>query len=70
MGVDRELAAEYETVAAAQHDRWANLVHASGLTDEEEEAATSSPAFGALTSELRRAEANHHDIDMLHDLTW
>lgn len=25
----------------------------------------SSPAFGALTAELRRAEANHHDIETL-----
>jgi len=61
-----QLAAEYETIAAAaQHDRWATLVHASGLTDEEAEAAISSPAFGALTAELRRAEANHHHIDTL-----
>lgn len=61
-----QLAAEYETIAAAaQHDRWASLVHASGLTDEEAEAAISSPAFGALTAEMRRAEANHHDIDVL-----
>jgi conjugative relaxase-like TrwC/TraI family protein len=61
-----QLAAEYETIAAAaQLDRWASLVHASGLTDEEAEAAISSPAFGALTAELRRAEANHHDVDVL-----
>lgn len=61
-----QLAAEYETIAAAaQHDRWANLVHASGLSDEESEAAISSPAFGALTAELRRAEANHHNVDVL-----
>ncbi|MGD7708138.1 TrwC relaxase [Microlunatus sp. Y2014] len=61
-----QLAAEYETIAAAaQHDRWARLIRACGLTDEEAEAAISSPAFGALTAEMRRAEANHHDIDML-----
>lgn len=61
-----QLAAEYETIAAAaQHDRWTGLIQASGLTDEEAEAAISSPAFGALTAELRRAEANHHDIDVL-----
>ncbi|WP_153504958.1 MobF family relaxase [Cumulibacter manganitolerans] len=61
-----QLAAEYETIAAAaQHDRWASLIHASGLTGEEAEAAIESPAFGALTAELRRAEANHHDIDVL-----
>lgn len=30
-----QLAAEYETIAAAQHDRWATLVRGSGLTDEQ-----------------------------------
>src|SRR5699024_1889445 len=37
----------------------------SGLTEDEGESAISSPAFGALTAELRRAEANHHDIETL-----
>ncbi|WP_369062228.1 MobF family relaxase [Kocuria rhizophila] len=61
-----QLAAEYETIAAAaQRDRWALLVRTSGLTDEEAEDAIASPAFGALTAELRRAEANHHDIETL-----
>ena len=61
-----QLAAEYETLAAAaQRDRWVNLVHTSGLTEEETEDAITSPAFGALTAELRRAEANHHDIEAL-----
>jgi len=61
-----QLAAEYETIAAeAQHDRWASLVRASGLTEEEAEDAIASPAFGALTAELRRAEANHHDVETL-----
>ncbi|MGD7786827.1 MobF family relaxase [Propionibacteriaceae bacterium Y1700] len=61
-----QLAAEYETIAAAaQRDRWVTLVSSSGLTDEETEAAIHSPAFGALTAELRRAEANHHDIESL-----
>lgn len=61
-----QLAAEYETIAsAAQHDRWALLVRASGLTNEEAETAISSDAFGALTAELRRAEANHHDVETL-----
>jgi len=61
-----QLAAEYETIAAAaQHDRWARLVQASGLTEDEAESAITSPAFGALTAELRRAEANHHDIETL-----
>lgn len=61
-----QLAAEYETIAAAaQRDRWASLVRASGLTEEEAEDAIASPAFGALTAELRLAEANHHDIETL-----
>lgn len=61
-----QLAAEYETIAsAAQHDRWAALVRASGLTDDEAEDVIASEAFGPLTAELRRAEANHHDIEAL-----
>ena len=65
-GSIQQLAAEYETIATeAQHDRWATLIRASGLTDEQAEAALSSEAFGALAAELRRAEANGHDIDRL-----
>jgi conjugative relaxase-like TrwC/TraI family protein len=61
-----QLAAEYETLAAAaQRDRWALIVRTSGLAEEEAEDAIASPAFGALTAELRRAEANHHDIETL-----
>jgi hypothetical protein len=61
-----QLAAEYETIAAAaQHDRWATLVRGSGLTDEQAESAIESEAFGPLAAELRRAEANHHNVDAL-----
>lgn len=61
-----QLAAEYETIAAAaQRDRWATLIRDSGLTAEQTDAAIESEAFGALTAELRRAEANHHDLDTL-----
>ncbi|WP_345064404.1 MobF family relaxase [Leifsonia kafniensis] len=61
-----QLAAEYETIAAAaQHDRWSALVRASGLSDTDAEAAIASDAFGPLTAELRRAEAHHHDIESL-----
>ena len=61
-----QLAAEYETIAAAaQHDRWASLVRVSGLTDKQAQAAVESEAFGPLTAELRRAEANHHNIETL-----
>lgn len=61
-----QLAAEYETLAAAaQHDRWAALIRSSGLSDDDADDAIGSPAFGALTAELRRAEANQHDIEAL-----
>ncbi|NOJ61643.1 MobF family relaxase [Arthrobacter sp. 260] len=61
-----QLAAEYETIAAAaQHDRWATLVRTPGLNEDQADAAIESEAFGALTTELRRAEANHHDVDRL-----
>lgn len=61
-----QLAAEYETIAAAaQRDRWATLIRSSGLTSEQVDAAIESDAFGALTTELRRAEANHHDLGTL-----
>ncbi|UUE19371.1 MobF family relaxase [Microbacterium sp. J1-1] len=61
-----QLAAEYETLAAAaQHDRWAALIRSSGLSGEDADDAIASPAFGALTAELRRAEANKHDVETL-----
>ena len=61
-----QLAAEYETLAAAaQHDRWAMLIRSTGLTDDQADDAIASPAFGALTAELRRAEANQHDVETL-----
>ena len=61
-----QLAAEYETIAqAAQHDRFATLIRQSGLTPNEAEDTIHSDAFGALSSEIRRAEANHHNIDVL-----
>lgn len=59
-----QLAAEYETIAsAAQRDRWASLIRSCSLTPEEADAAIESEAFGPLTAELRRAEANGHDIE-------
>ena len=61
-----QLAAEYETIAAAaQRDRWAMLIRSCSLTPEEADAAIESEAFGPLTAELRRAEANGHDIGQL-----
>lgn len=61
-----QLAAEYETIAAAaQQDRWATLIRDSGLSEEQANTVIESDAFGALTAELRRAEANHHDLGRL-----
>ena len=61
-----QLAAEYETLAAAaQHDRWVGLVRGSGLALTQAEEAIKSSGFGALTAELRRAEAHHLDVESL-----
>lgn len=61
-----QLAAEYETIAAAaQHDRWTTLIQHSGLTEAQAGEVLASDAFGPLTAEMRRAEANHHDVDTL-----
>jgi len=61
-----QLAAEYETIAqAAQQDRWATLFAASGLTPEQVRDVLDSDAYGALSAELRQADANHHDLDTL-----
>ncbi|MFT3862356.1 C-terminal helicase domain-containing protein [Micropruina sp.] len=61
-----QLAAEYETIAqAAQHDRWATLFAAAGLTGEQVDAVLDSDAYPALSAELRHAEANYHDLDIL-----
>jgi hypothetical protein len=58
-----QLAAEYETIAAAaQHDRWMELVRGSGVSPSQ---AIKPQAFGALTAELRRAEAHHFDVQKL-----
>jgi hypothetical protein len=61
-----QLAAEYETIAAAaQHDRWAQLIRTSGLTREQAEETIGSDGFAPLTAELRRAEANGHAVETL-----
>ena len=61
-----QLAAEYETIAAvAQRDRWVRLLETCGLTAGQVEQVLASDSFGPLTAELRRAEANHHDVDQL-----
>lgn len=61
-----QLAAEYETIAAAaQHDRWTARIRATPLGPEQADAVIDSDAFGPLTAELRRAESYHHDVDRL-----
>ncbi|MEK0226175.1 ATP-dependent DNA helicase [Bifidobacterium mongoliense] len=61
-----QLAAEYETIAQeAQADRWHTLLAKSGLTGEQVEEILTSDAYGALSADLRNAEANHHDLDQL-----
>ncbi|TFD47007.1 conjugal transfer protein [Cryobacterium frigoriphilum] len=61
-----QLAAEYETLAAAaQHDRWVAVVRGSGLSPGQADAVIESDAFGPLTAELRRAEAYHYDVSRL-----
>jgi conjugative relaxase-like TrwC/TraI family protein len=61
-----QIGAEYETVAAvAQRDRWVGLLEKCGLTGEQLEQVLVSDSFGPLTAELRRVEANHHDVDAL-----
>ena len=65
-GTIAQLAAEYETIAAAaQRDRWAALVRISGLSAEQAVEVIESDAFGPLAAELRRAETNHHDVAVL-----
>ena len=61
-----QLAAEYETIAAAaQQPRWEALVRATRLTEAEASAAIESTAFGVLGAELRRAEADGYDVERL-----
>ncbi|WP_425280767.1 MobF family relaxase [Leucobacter coleopterorum] len=61
-----QLVAEYETIAAAaQQDRWAKLLAASGLTPEQIANTVGGETFGALAAELRRAEADGHLVDRL-----
>ncbi len=59
-GTIAQLAAEYDTIAAAaQHDRWTQLIRASGLTDDQANQVLTSEALGALSAALRTADAHH-----------
>ena len=60
----RTLAAEYETIAHhAQTPRWTQMLARAGLIPTQLDAVTVSPAFGALTTALRRAEAHGLNIE-------
>ena len=60
----RTLAAEYETIAHhAQTPRWTQMLTRAGLTPTQVDAVTASPAFGALSTALRRAEAHGLNVD-------
>jgi len=65
-GSTAQIAAEYETIAAAaQRDRWVALIGRSGLSTDQVDRVVHSDSFGALTAELRRAEAHHLDVEQL-----
>jgi conjugative relaxase-like TrwC/TraI family protein len=59
-----QLADEYETIAATlQQPRWARLLEAGGLSDMQVRDVIESPAYGALATALRRAEAHGLPVD-------
>lgn len=61
-----QLAAEYETIAQeAQQARWTTLLEHGGLAADRIDDLVETDAFGILTIELRRLEAEGHDIDDL-----
>lgn len=60
----RTLAAEYETIAHhAQTPRWTSMFTRAGLTPTQLNQITASPAFGALSTALRRAEAHGLNVE-------
>lgn len=62
----RQLAAEYDTIAqAAQHNRWLELLRAGGLDDPSIDELVATDAYGILATELRRLDAEGHDVDTL-----
>lgn len=61
-----QLAAEYDTIAQeAQQDRWITLLELGGLAPETIDELVEMESFGMLTTELRRLEADGHDINDL-----
>ncbi len=63
VGSIAQLAAEYETIAAAaQHARWTTLVRSVGLSEAQAHGVVASDAFGPLCAELRRVEAHGANV--------
>lgn len=61
-----QLAGEYETLATeAQHQRWITLFASGGLAASTIDYLLESDSYGVLTAELRRLEADGHDIEHL-----
>lgn len=61
-----QLAGEYETIAqTAQHDRWITLLEQGGLDQATIDDLVDTDSYGILTTELRRLEAEGHNIDDL-----
>ncbi|MGP9662637.1 MULTISPECIES: MobF family relaxase [Micrococcales] len=61
-----QLAAEYETIATeAQQSRWVTLLETAGLGTAVVDDLVETDSFGILTTELRRLEAEGHNIDDL-----
>lgn len=61
-----QLAGEYDTIVShAQHEQWISLLESTSLTSDQIDTITESDAFGPLAVELRRAEAEHHDLLLL-----
>lgn len=61
-----QLAAEYDTIAQeAGLQRWITLLETGGLTTPVIDELVTTDSFGILTTELRRMEADGHNIDDL-----
>ncbi|CAN7380820.1 relaxase domain-containing protein [Microbacterium foliorum] len=61
-----QLAGEYDTIAqTAQHERWISLLEQGGLDESTIDELIDTDAYGILTTELRRLEAEGHNIDDL-----
>lgn len=61
-----QLAAEYDTIAqTAQANRWVSLLETARVPEQTIEDIIQADSFGVLTEQLRRFEADGHDVDRL-----